>query len=1143
MHEASEGVEALPASLSVPRPCPSRVGRVAMMIGGRELSLEVGKIGPLADAVVYARFGATSVLASAVSSWSPSASGSFLPLQVDYVEKAFAAGQIPTTFTRRESSSSDRELLAARAIDRSLRPLFDKGYFYDTQIICSVMSFDRDCDPGMLAILAASAALHVSNIPFNGPVAAVRVGLLATGEGGGARPLLAPLADEDAVSSLDLLFSATEDRALMMELAGDEVPEASLIRCLRFAHDSVQPLLALQHELRAQCGRPKKTVPLFLPPPELEAAVRALIYDDARALYGQHHFKKPERGNAQRLLHVKVNDALGSTLQPEQRKFLGAAVDTVIKSALRDLVSDAAVAQPTSYVHPMRGAPPPPTPHLHRGDSAIVDREAIGAPLLPPPADSTASVVDDSAEEAPNLTLLDADGARPDGRSTRDIRAISTEIDVLPVVHGSAVFSRGDTQVLCTATLGPLDLAQTLRPTGGVVRKQFFLHYDFPPYCTNETGKVGGANRRMVGHGALAERALQAVVPSDAVFPYTVRVTSEVTGSDGSSSMATVCGASLALMDAGVPIKEPVAGISIGAVCTDTESFKRGSRYALLTDIFGLEDHSGDMDFKVAGTRYGITAVQLDIKPAGLPLEVLEQALWRARDARLLVLDAMAAVIATPRPEVKDSAPLVEQMHVPVDLIGRLLGQGGSAIRRIQAVTGAHVQVSTPDEASGGGSLPVVSVYAPRAQMASAKDLIRTAFDEHGRMTGAIMSPVTSLNGPSLTVGTPATVVVSKLMDFGALLSIGEHEVGFLHVSEMDTKRTHRIVDLMGEGDELTVQVVDIDSRGRAKFSLRTLLQPGESPSKYIKRLQPKMSETAAISSAAVEASSKASSHSSLDASAAAARMQHDSAVDPATSVTAATVPERAISSSVATVVRRGVDAAAPVSSPAPSSALLTSHAQASFVHNSDARSNKTPSPPEEAAKSESSKSDFSHSQADREPRSTGATDSAISDSRLSQPAGQVFWPAMFAYLLPGVKQARALHSAKSLPPYRTSVASPSWLRLIGVSADGKVFQPQRSPDNVKAPDSSSRLVRRSNKKPASASHSSTRLSSPPVPQSRLASVRKEDRPNEGLSSQNPGATGKDELASWVQALVNKTSLGAEGVSGTDASGSSLPLA
>jgi len=983
---------------------------VSLQLGGRPLTLEVGRLGPLTDGVVFARHGNTSLLLTAVSEWDLASSSDFVPFQVDYREKAFAGGVIPSTYTRREAAVSDRETLAARVIDRSCRPLFPAGYAYDTQVTCSVMSFDKDCDPAPLSITAAAAALAVSNIPWNGPVAAVRVGWVD------GSPVVAPTWEQEAASKLSLLYSGTDDKCLMMEIGASELPERDVIRAMRFAHDEIQPLLALQRELQALAGKPKRDMPLAVPPPEVMEAVRELIWDDARHMYRQHQFKKAQRGNAQRLLFLKIKEQLAPRLPPQHHRYLSAAGDKVMKAALRSLVHEAAAGTPLTHVHPLRGPDTsPPTPHLPVGDAAVIAETVVATPASPPPiapleavqatltsapapvtepsneaaasahvepaeiqeaaakealpdgtegattpapvevapastpvdattsdvsaavtldalaaattsdasaaatpdtsaaATPVAAVVETASEPAPSAApggdgvpqasqpqtavgegavavdpvaavastlsplqataqslsaaaeppavastsvaaatvpaakdddvvdnaiefeLRDAAGARPDGRHSTAIRQLRAEVDVLPLVHGSAIFARGDTEVLCTATLGPLELAQMLRPVGGdVVKKHFFLHYDFPPYCTNEVGKVGAANRRMVGHGALAERALVAVMPDEAEFPYTVRATSEVSGSDGSSSMATVCGTCLALMDAGVPVRTPVAGISIGVFTPpDTEFRVGGPRrdYVLLTDIFGLEDHSGDMDFKVAGSRYGITAAQLDVKPAGLPLEVLEQALWRARDARLRVLDTMAAVLPRPRSEMKSTAPRIEQMMVPPELVGRLIGPGGSNVKRIMSATGARVQIDRD------GDNPLISVYADPASLAAARGMIHSTLDEHRRITGSPLSLVSSPTAPVLTVGSHVTLRVVRVHEFGVVLGTQQHECGWMHISEFSPKRTTRVSDLLSLGDEVTALVVDVDSRGRAKFSIRMLLPVGQlDPSPYIKR-------------------------------------------------------------------------------------------------------------------------------------------------------------------------------------------------------------------------------------------------------------------------------------------------------------------
>ena len=1198
--------------------------RVATMLRDRELSLEVGRVGPLADAVVTARHGSTSLLASVVSKWE--LGGSFLPLQVDYREKSFGSGTIPGTLNRREPGITDRETLAARAIDRTLRPLFPKGYFYDTQIIISVLSFDEDCDPVALGITAASAALHVSDIPWYGPAAAVRVGWLRPEEqqlidaaavppaadygtllGRRGHPLLCPTSSEyesSASNGLDLLYCSTEDRTLMLEVGASQIREEDLIRSLRFAHAAVQPVLHLQDSLRHRAGRSKRSVPLRVPSPALLDTVRGMILSDARRMYRQHHFRKADRGNAQRLLYARISEDLTPTLSNRDREVVGAAVDMVVKEALRGLVLEggaavaacdtatalrgtvlesasgrtAPVSTPDSAAASVpvesavattavttadshhAGAAATATPaggelvtpgpgdalfdgpgdalpagkshlrHLVTGDAEVVALEsavidAFGeeegaallreqqllqlqpqgesssnpsmlnpilssssapfsgsasapslqslrtsaavdasttisscgfpAPLQRGPLNASAATVDD--DDTAQFIVTDSTGCRPDGRSTTSVRRIQCEVDVLPApVHGSSLFSRGDTQVVCTATLGPLELGQTLRPatlrlSDVPERKPFFLHYDFPPYSTNETGKLGGPNRRMVGHGALAERALLPLLPQlgsgGGAFPYSVRVTSEVSGSDGSSSMATVCGASLALMDAGVPLRAPAAGISIGLVsppppvtvrqqrrsddCSSSSSvpaisgvqgtavgnaaasasiptaegaveatvavaastteaaaavaststppffglnststppffglvpvtqqqrssvpspmaaqgtnrsssapaaatapagaavvppstlpadgyitaggststvvaatavpaapsppadgFIEGAHYALLTDIFGLEDHAGDMDFKVAGTRYGITAAQLDIKPAGVPLEVLEAALFRARDARLFVLEAMAATLPTHRPELKDSVPRAELLTVAPEALGKLLGPGGSVLRRISEATNTRVTVDSDTSPN-----PTVTLYNPSADMlATARGLITTAMEDFRRVSGSPFAGTAAPGAPLLFVGSTITCTVLKVLEFGVVLGMGEHEVGWMHISEFTPRRTGKVTDVLAEGDTVTVLVVDVDSRGRAKFSMRVMCAAGEwDVSKFI------------VKAAGVGAASAQTRPAGADGDRGAAAAASDSTSKPAATPAAVTLSAPA----AAAVRARGVN-------------------------------------------------------------------------------------------------------------------------------------------------------------------------------------------------------------------------------------------
>ena len=900
-----------------------RIGRqfastlVSTQFEGRELVLEVGRVGPIADSVVVARYGGTTVLSSAVASPANAASpaGGGLPLQVEFRERSSAYGLIPDGAGRREPNMRESEVLAARVIDRSLRPLFYKGYSLETQIINTVMSVDADCDPVVLSILASSAALHCGPIPWAGPAAAVRVGLiqpLVNKSAWAASPnqTFAPL--ELAINPtaallnnrgvLDLLYSGTDapergdgqgasmiegmfgtegglpafcsGRALMIEAEGRQVSELDVVRALRAAQNALMPALRLQRELREQSGsRPKKKVDLLIPSPELIEAAQKVINTEAMDAFRVPREKKSDRGRMQGMLQSKCKTALLSLYPDQDPHRISIAADMAIRAAMRAVVVEAAAATTTSSSKMNTGTSEPilltTSSDLTLPLSAALDSVSLDQPrFFTPPCD--------------------AESCRVDGRATTSVRRVLAQVDFLPgtSVHGSALFSRGDTQVIATVTLGPLDLAMEQVPfvtrsrsgmgivdatspalllssvvesdandagtttalgVGEPKSKRFFLHYDFPPYATNEVAKMGVANRRMIGHGVLAEKALRMVMPPASSFPYAVRVTSETSGSDGSSSMATTCGATLALLDAGVPLVAPVAGVSIGCFTPAEEPggrvMQRGDSYTLLTDIFGLEDYIGDMDFKIAGTSRGVTAMQLDVKPAGLPLEVLEQALLRAKSGRLHILDRMRMQAGLgpgpslqPRQSLKQSAPKLEVLELPAELRPKLIGPGGSNLAKTERLSGAKLMLAGED----GSRLFIYS--ASLEAIATARALIFAVVHEHLRVVGsplmANLQPRENL--PELTVGMPINAVVIKVSEFGVTLgmkppqlqgveSSGLVEVGWMHLSEFSRHRSHKVTDYLEEEDEVTVMVCDVDARGRGKFSIKALLLPGDS--------------------------------------------------------------------------------------------------------------------------------------------------------------------------------------------------------------------------------------------------------------------------------------------------------------------------
>jgi len=809
----------------------------------------------------------------------------------------------------------ESEVLAARVIDRSLRPLFYKGYSLETQIINTVMSVDADCDPVVLSILASSAALHCGPIPWAGPAAAVRVGLiqpLVNKSAWAASPnqTFAPL--ELAINPtaallnsrgvLDLLYSGTDapergdgqgasmtedmfgtegglpafcsGRALMIEAEGRQVSERDVVRALRAAQNALMPALRLQRELREQSGsRPKKKVDLLIPSPELIEAAQKVINAEAMDAFRVPREKKSDRGRMQGMLQSKCKTALLSLYPDQDPHRISIAADMAIRAAMRAVVVEAAAATTASSSKMSTGTTEPimltTSSDLTLPSSAALDSVSLDQPrFFTPPCD--------------------AESCRVDGRATTSVRRVLAQVDFLPgtSVHGSALFSRGDTQVIATVTLGPLDLAMEQVPfvtrsrsgmgivdatstpallssvvesdandagitsalgVGEPKSKRFFLHYDFPPYATNEVAKMGVANRRMIGHGVLAEKALRMVMPPASSFPYAVRVTSETSGSDGSSSMATTCGATLALLDAGVPLVAPVAGVSIGCFTPAEEPggrvMQRGDSYTLLTDIFGLEDYIGDMDFKIAGTSRGVTAMQLDVKPAGLPLEVLEQALLRAKSGRLHILDRMRMQAGLgpgpslqPRQSLKQSAPKLEVLELPAELRPKLIGPGGSNLAKTERLSGAKLMLAGED----GSRLFIYS--ASLEAIATARALIFAVVHEHLRVVGsplmANLQPRENL--PELTVGMPINAVVIKVSEFGVTLgmkppqlqgleSSGLVEVGWMHLSEFSRHRSHKVTDYLEEEDEVTVMVCDVDARGRGKFSVKALLPPGDS--------------------------------------------------------------------------------------------------------------------------------------------------------------------------------------------------------------------------------------------------------------------------------------------------------------------------
>jgi polyribonucleotide nucleotidyltransferase len=695
--------------------------RVSKIIGSSDLTIETGKLAKLADGSVTVRSGETIILVAAVSATSVKPGQDFFPLTVDYREKAAAAGKIPGGYFKREGRPSEKETLTARMTDRPLRPLFPKGYFYDTQVISVLLSADGENDPDILSINGASAALSLSDIPFAGPIGAVRVGRV-----NGAF-VVNPTHTERQLSNLDLIYVGTFEGVLMIEGAADQLPEEEFIGALEFAHPFVRQIIEMQRELVSVAGKPKREVELL--------NVRDDLLEIAYQVAGD-----------------RIEGALYTSGKVTRSK----AVD-----ALRKEVETAVLAK---Y--------PDATPF------------------------EISQAFDYLQKKAFRVSIFDRE-KRCDGRGFHEIRSLNAEVGLLPRSHGSALFSRGETQAVALATLASVEEAQMIDGyTGGDQSKRFILHYNFPPFSVGETGRFGGTSRREVGHGALAERSIEPIIPPEGEFPYAIRVSSEVMESNGSTSMASVCAGVLALMDAGVPIRKPVAGISVGLVTEyDADVLKR---YTTLLDIIGSEDHFGDMDFKLCGTRDGITGFQLDLKLPGIPHKIMTEAIYEARDARMHVLDVMAKAITVPRKELSQYAPRIETVKIQPDKIGLLIGPGGKTIKGIVAETGAEINIDDD------GSVHIYS--ANRASLNRAKEIIMGMTKE-------------------IEVGELYHGRVVSIKDFGAFVEVLPGKDGLVHISELADFRVKSVEDVVKIGDLIWVKCIGIDEKGRVKLSRKAAMK------------------------------------------------------------------------------------------------------------------------------------------------------------------------------------------------------------------------------------------------------------------------------------------------------------------------------
>ena len=692
--------------------------KVERNIGTATISIETGHVARQAGGAVMVRCGDTVVLVTAVASNDQRKGIDFVPLTVDYQEKFYAVGRIPGNFFRREvGRPSEKETLTSRFIDRPCRPLFSKTWNYETQVIATALSVDENYDPDILAMLGASAALEISDIPFNGPIAGTKV-VRVDGE-----LRVNPTQAEIEACDMNIIVAGSKDAVVMVEGGADQVSENELLDAVFLAHQAIQPLLEMQEELKAALGKPKRSVPEVERDDKLIALVKERYAESTREAV---------------------------TIPGKMERY--AALGSVKKTALEELAEE-----------------------YPEGASDIkeafheLERDILRGMIL-------------------------KDGKRIDGRGFKDVRPIDCQVGVLPRAHGSALFTRGETQSLGVATLGTSYDDQRLDNVIGDQSKTFMLHYNFPPYCVGEVKMLRAPGRREIGHGFLAERTLKAVIPTPEDFPYTIRVVSEILESNGSSSMATVCAGTLSLLDAGVPLKAPVAGVAMGLVL-------EGDRVAVLTDILGDEDHLGDMDFKITGSRHGVTAVQMDIKIAGVTKEIMIKALEQAREGRLFILDEMEKAIDKPREEISPFAPKMTSIEINPEKIKDIIGPGGKVIKGIQSETETKIEI----EDSGK-----IMIYAPDSQAAEAAVKAIRRLTQEAEVDQIYLGKVV------------------KVMDFGAFVEILPGTDGLVHISQLSHERVQRVTDVVNEGDEILVKVLGIDKQGKIRLSRKAALDSGQ---------------------------------------------------------------------------------------------------------------------------------------------------------------------------------------------------------------------------------------------------------------------------------------------------------------------------
>ncbi len=682
--------------------------------GGRTLTIETGKVAKQANGSVLVRYGDTVVLVTAVMSKKELEDVDFLPLTVNYQEQSYAAGKIPGGFIKREGKPSDHEVLVSRVIDRSIRPLFPDGYRYDTQIIAMVLSFDQDHDPAPLAIIGASAALYISDIPFTIPIAAAIVGRGEEGEF-----IINPTQEQEEKSDINITVSSSRDSIVMVEGGAQFVAEKDMLAALKAGFDAVQPVIELQEELRKLAGKEKISV-----------EVKKLDEETVK------------------LLREKFTEPLNQAIRIREKKARYKAIDELLESALNEFAGE-------------------------DGSRALLVKEEF----------------DELKKEL--VRALIKSGVRIDGRKHDEIRPVTVEVGLLPRAHGSALFTRGETQALVATTLGTHEDEQLIDSLEGESFKRFMLHYNFPPFCVGEVRPLRAPGRREIGHGALAERAIQPAIPSEEEFPYTIRVVSDIMESNGSSSMATVCGASLSLMDAGVPVKTDVAGIAMGLL-------KEGDEFIILSDILGDEDHLGDMDFKVAGSEEGISAIQMDIKIKGIGMDVLERALEQARQGRIHILSKMREVISKPREQLSQFAPRFYTLNINPERIKDLIGPGGKTIKRIISDTNVTIDIQEDGK---------VVIYAPSlSRLDEAIEKIKEVTRE-------------------IEVGKIYQGVVKRIVPYGAFVEILPGVEGLLHISQLENRKVDKVEDVLHLGDVVPVKVLELDDLGRPRLSRKEALK------------------------------------------------------------------------------------------------------------------------------------------------------------------------------------------------------------------------------------------------------------------------------------------------------------------------------